>query len=163
MHDYTGVDKIRETLRNWGTEFVLATMKKFSWHNCVLLPCAYILEWSRCNGRISIAHSLYVRAYVLYCLCECISDCGQWQSVWKNRKVGDLHDFERGQIIGARLAVASVTKTTTLLGVSRATISKVMSAYTNRGKSTSAKNSGRNSALTERDRRTLRRAVSAIA
>jgi transposase len=44
-----------------------------------------------------------------------------------------------------------VTKTATLLGVSRTTISKVMLSYTNHGKTTSAKrNSGRKSTLTER-------------
>jgi hypothetical protein len=49
-------------------------------------------------------------------------------------------------------------KPSTLLGVSRATVSKVMSAYTNHGKTSSAKwNSGWKSILTERDRRTLRR------
>jgi transposase len=75
--------------------------------------------------------------------------------------MGDLRDFERGQIVGARLARASVTKTATLLGVSRATVSKVISAYTNHGKTTSAKrNSGRKSTLTERDHRTLRRIIS---
>jgi transposase len=75
--------------------------------------------------------------------------------------MGDLPDFERRQIVGARLAVASATETATLLGVSRATVCKVMSAYTNHGKTTPVKrNSGRNSALTERDRRTLRRIVS---
>jgi predicted transcriptional regulator len=42
------------------------------------------------------------------------------------------------------LAGASVKKTATLLGVSRATVSKVMSAYTNHGKTTSTeKNSGK--------------------
>ncbi|PNF27114.1 hypothetical protein B7P43_G08560 [Cryptotermes secundus] len=47
------------------------------------------------------------------------------------------------------LAGASVTKAATLLDVSRATESKVMSAYTDHGKTTSAKrNSGRNSKLT---------------
>jgi hypothetical protein len=53
-----------------------------------------------------------------------------------------------------------VTKTTALLGVLTATVSKVMSAYTNHEKTTSAKgNSGRKSTVTERDRRTLRRIV----
>jgi transposase len=57
--------------------------------------------------------------------------------------MGDLSDLERGWIVGARLAGASVTKAATLVGVSRATVSKVMSAYTNHGKTTSAKrNSG---------------------
>jgi hypothetical protein len=55
----------------------------------------------------------------------------------------DTSDFERGQIIGACLAGTSVTKTDTLLGVSRATGFKVMSAYKNNGKTTSVKrNSG---------------------
>jgi transposase len=72
-----------------------------------------------------------------------------------------LSDFERGQIVDMRLVGASVTKTDTLLGVSRATVSKVMLAYTYHGKTTSAKrNSGRKSTPTERDRRTLRRIVS---
>jgi predicted transcriptional regulator len=48
--------------------------------------------------------------------------------------MGDLSDLERGQIVGACLARASVIKTATLLGVSRATVSKIMSACTNHGK-----------------------------
>jgi hypothetical protein len=48
--------------------------------------------------------------------------------------MGDLSDFERGHIVGARLAGAPVTKTATLLGVSRGVVSKVMWAYTNHGK-----------------------------
>jgi predicted transcriptional regulator len=57
--------------------------------------------------------------------------------------MGDLFDFEREQIVGARVAGASVIKTATLLGVSRATVSKVMSAHTNHGKTISVKrNSG---------------------
>jgi transposase len=72
--------------------------------------------------------------------------------------MGNLSPFERGQIVWARLAGASVTKTTTLLGESRETVFKVMSAYTIHGEATSAKrNSGRKTKLTERDRRTLRR------
>jgi hypothetical protein len=74
--------------------------------------------------------------------------------------MGDLSDFERGQIVGARLAGASVTKPATLLGVLRVKVSKVMSACTNHGKITSAKrNSGQKSPLTKRDHSTLRRIV----
>jgi CTP-dependent riboflavin kinase len=77
--------------------------------------------------------------------------------------MGDLSNFEREQIVGACLAGASVIKTATLLGVSSMRASKVMSAYTNHGKTTSAKrNSGQKSTLTERDRHTLKRIVSKI-
>jgi hypothetical protein len=54
----------------------------------------------------------------------------------------DFSDFERGQIVGAYLDGASMTKTDTLLGVSRATVSKVMPAYTFHGKTSVKKNSG---------------------
>jgi hypothetical protein len=75
--------------------------------------------------------------------------------------MGDLSDSKGGQIVGARLAGARVTKTATLSGLSRATISEVMSAYTNHGKITLAKRvTGRKSISTEKDRRALRRIVS---
>jgi hypothetical protein len=48
-----------------------------------------------------------------------------------------LSDLERGQIIDVHLAGASVTKTATLLSVLRATVSKVVSAYTNHEKTKS--------------------------
>jgi hypothetical protein len=51
--------------------------------------------------------------------------------------MGHLPDFERGQMIDTCLAGASVTKTATLLGVSRVTISKVISTYANYGKNIS--------------------------
>jgi transposase len=71
--------------------------------------------------------------------------------------MGDLSDFERGQIVGVLSAGISVTKTATLLGVSKVTVYKDKSAYTNHGKTTSAKkNSERQSTLTQRDRRILR-------
>jgi len=44
--------------------------------------------------------------------------------------VEDLSDFQRGQTVGEHLVGASVTKTATSLGVSRAAVSKVMTAYT---------------------------------
>jgi transposase len=75
--------------------------------------------------------------------------------------MGDFPEFERGQIVGAYLVGASLSKTATLLGVLRTTISKAISAYTNHGKTVSAKrNSRRKSTLTERDRRTVRRFIS---
>jgi hypothetical protein len=74
--------------------------------------------------------------------------------------MGDLSNFESGQIVGVHLAGASVIKTATLLGASRATVFKVMLVYTNHGKTTSAtRNCGQKSTLTERDH-TLRRTVS---
>jgi transposase-like protein len=75
--------------------------------------------------------------------------------------MGGLSDFRRGQIVGAHLAGSSVTKTAATLGVPSAVVSKVMTAYTNYGKTSSAKrNSGRNPTQSERDRRTLKRTAS---
>jgi predicted transcriptional regulator len=42
-------------------------------------------------------------------------------------------------MVGALLTAASLTITATLLGVSRAAVSKVMKTYTNNGKTSSAK------------------------
>jgi len=53
--------------------------------------------------------------------------------------MGDLSDFQRGQLVDACLAGASVTKMATLLGVSRAAVRKVMLAHTNCGMTSSAK------------------------
>jgi transposase len=63
--------------------------------------------------------------------------------------MGDLCDFERGQIVGSCSAGAPMIKTATLLGVSRATVSRVILAYTNRGKTSAKRNSGRESTLTK--------------
>jgi DNA-binding transcriptional ArsR family regulator len=83
----------------------------------------------------------------------------------KNRKIRALSDFEKRQIVDARLAGASVIETATslVLGVPRTTVSKVLSPYTNQGKTTSAKrNRERNSTLTERYHHILKRIVQKI-
>ena len=54
-------------------------------------------------------------------------------------KMGDLSGFQRGQMVGACLTGASVTKMSTLLGAYRPAVSKVMTAYTNHGETPSAK------------------------
>jgi plasmid maintenance system antidote protein VapI len=48
--------------------------------------------------------------------------------------MGDLSNFQRGQIVAAHLAGATVTKMATLLGVSTAEVSNVMTTQTNHGK-----------------------------
>ena len=41
----------------------------------------------------------------------------------------DLTEFEKGQIVGARITGATVTKTAELLGLSRVTISMTMTEF----------------------------------
>ena len=41
----------------------------------------------------------------------------------------DLTDFEKGQVVGDRMAGASITKAAELLGFSRAIISRTMSEF----------------------------------
>jgi len=52
--------------------------------------------------------------------------------------MGDLSDFQGGQIVSACFTGASVTKMVALLGVYRTAVSKVMTAYTNHGETSSA-------------------------
>jgi hypothetical protein len=67
----------------------------------------------------------------------------------------------RGRNVGACLAGESVTKTVALLGESRAAISKVMMAYTNHEKTSSAnRNSGQKPKISERDCCTLQKILS---
>ena len=68
--------------------------------------------------------------------------------------MADLSDLKRGQIVGARMAGASVTKIDVLFGVTRSTVSKVMTAFKKEGKTSSLKqNSERKRKLSNWDRR----------
>lgn len=74
--------------------------------------------------------------------------------------MSELTDFERGQIVGARLVGASVSKVAEVFSVSRGTVSKIYSAYLKSGKTSSAKSQrGRKCVLSDRDRRALRKIV----
>ena len=66
---------------------------------------------------------------------------------FSNMKIGyihnnyDLPDFEKGQIVDACMAGASITKTAELLGFSRATISRTMSEFEKHGKTSNNQSS----------------------
>ena len=52
----------------------------------------------------------------------------------------DLTELEKGQIVGARIVGASVTKTADVLGFSRAIISRTMTEFKKHGKTSSNRN-----------------------
>jgi len=74
--------------------------------------------------------------------------------------MGDLSVCQKGQIVGARLTIASVTKTATSIAVLRAAVSNVMTAYTTLGNTSAKRNSGRKPKLSERDLHKLKRITS---
>ena len=114
-----------------------------------------------CTERILVV-SFFIPLFVL-----CSASVNRLQIVFSNSlyestaKWETNSYFQRGQIVGAPLAGASVTKTTTLLGISRAAVSMVMTTCKNHGRTSSAKRkSGQKPKITERDHYKLKRIVS---
>ena len=68
----------------------------------------------------------------------------------------NLSDIKRGQIVGVRMAGASVTKTAELFGEERSYVSKEMTAFGKEGKSSSKKqNFGRKRKMLDSDSYTV--------
>ena len=64
--------------------------------------------------------------------------------------MGDLTDFQRGKIAGARMTGNTIAETAQLLGISRSTVSKVMAAHKKDSKdSSTTPKSSRSSSLSE--------------
>jgi hypothetical protein len=135
--DVQGVEKIMQTLRNWGIECI-----------CV----GYIESTSVGNTECSsICLHYVVLVSVHWWLYWVIARVKEWEN-------GRLVRFWKRADRWCAFSWGICDKTATILGVSRAIVSKTMSAaYTSHRKTTSAKrNSGRKSTVTERGRRTLR-------
>ncbi|KFM70696.1 Transposable element Tc1 transposase, partial [Stegodyphus mimosarum] len=95
------------------------------------------IQLRKCATQFSCCRSTVMRG------CHCI--------------MSELTDFERRQIVGARMVGASVSKVAEVFSVSRGTVSKIYSAYLKSGKTSSAKSQrGRKCVLSDRDRRSLR-------
>jgi hypothetical protein len=119
--------------------------------------CLYWLWWKKINFKYL---SLFFRLRFIVPVSMHYRLCFVTVSM-KLLHTEDLSNFQTGQVIGAHLAGASVTKMANLWGVFRAAVLKVMTAYTYHGKTSSAnRNSGRISKVSERGCHKLKKIVS---
>jgi len=101
-----------ETLNTQIILFVLAALKEYRCMYLSLFFCLFTLCCASVNALQTVfSNSLY----------ESIAKC-------------ETSDCQRGQIVGAHLAGASVTKIATLLGISRPAVCKVITATQNIGR-----------------------------
>ena len=83
--------------------------------------------------------------------------CRMYLVTVRVKVMGDLSGFQKLQIVGARLAVASVTKTATSFVALKAAVSKVVTTYTNHVNTSAKRNSGQKPKLSEINLHTLKR------
>jgi hypothetical protein len=134
------MDKIMETLDNIGIIFCIGCTE-------ITLPVGFF-----CSSCVCLHCVVPVSMH--YRLCLVIVHI----KVLKNDRLVRL---SKRTDCRCALAAAFVTKTATLLGVSRAAISKVITAHTNHGKTSPAKkNCVQKLKLSEREHHTLQRTVS---
>uniref|UniRef100_A0AAY5L5A9 Transposase Tc1-like domain-containing protein n=1 Tax=Esox lucius TaxID=8010 RepID=A0AAY5L5A9_ESOLU len=77
-------------------------------------------------------------------------------------KKGDLSNFERGMVVGARRAGLSISQSAQLLGFSRSTISRVYKEWCEKGKTSSMRQScGRKCLVDARGQRRMGRLIQA--